>query len=387
MKIDTRDLTNLAALLAAAPEAAKPTKASVKKKAPPIAANDNEPPTVLAWPALERLAHRGDMARAFALRHWKNLCQPGSVYEPELEGDDEPEKKIRIRPSEGALLRAIGWNVTGNERWKHTGKLVHVYERADVEAIHRRNRLGGIDTRLGELLFRDGKLVEWARTARGRPLKPVERMGGEDGGQSVGRSEAAIWAYLLTSADTPSPMAATPYRRPFSGQPAIMDHYDPLPREEPSAKDRRGRFGVEEARAVLQEHGVDGSVSFEELPVRATMCADALVPGDQWVGGIKQPKPLGEVSAAAGSDAPIVRLMEAADHLGQLRRLLRDHAKVLDLAITNATAREIGIAMGKAPAYAEKVGPFLIDAALDALLAIDETAHTKTEPPKKKMAA
>lgn len=386
MTLDTRDLSNLAALLAAAPEAPKPAKAPAKKKAPPVAANDNEPAPQLSWPALERLAHRGDAARAFALRHWKNLCYPGSAYEPQAIEDNEPET-IEIRPSEGELLRAIGWTVTGEERWPQTGKLVPTYEPSETQAVSTPNRNGGTDTRIGGLLFRDGELIQWGVTAKGRTLKPVERPRAGRGGQSTERSKATIWAYLRTPADTPSPFAAQPYQRPFSGEPAIMDCYEPLPREVPSAKDRRGRFGVDEARAVLRDFGVDGAVPFKDLPLLATMCADALVPGGQWVGGVKQPKPLGEISAAAGPEAPFIRLMETADHLSQLRRLLREHAKVLDLAITNATAREIGIAMGKAPAYAEKVGPLLIDAALDALLTIDETARTTIAPQEEKVAA
>lgn len=385
MKIDTRDLSNLAALLAAAPTAPKPVTAPVKKKAPPAAANDNELAPQLAWPALERLAHRGDAARAFALRHWKNLCYPGSGYFPEPIDDNEPET-IEIRPSEAELLRAVGWTVTGEERWQQTGKLVPTYEPAEAQSVSTRNRNGGTDTRVGALLFRDGKLIEWGVTAKGRPLKPVERPRAAKRGPPTERSEAAIWAYLRISV-TQSPMEAKSYTRPFSGEPVIMGHYDPLPREEPNAKDRRGRFGVEEARAVLRQHGVDGAVPFKDLPARATMCADALVPGGQWVGGVKMPKPLGEISAAAGPEPTMVRLMETADHLYQLRRLLREHAKVLDLAITNATAREIGIALGKAPAYAEKAGPLLIDAALDALLAIDETARTTIALPAEKLAA
>lgn len=385
MKIDTRSLSNLGALLAATPEAVKPTSAPAKKKAPPVAANDNQPPAVLAWPALERLAHRGDAARAFALRHWKNLTYPGSGYLAEPIEDNEPET-VEIRPSEAELLRAVGWTVTGEERWARTGKLVPTYEPAEQQSVSTRNRNGGTDTRIGSLGFRDGKLIEWGVTAKGRPLQPVERPRAGKGGQPTERSEAAIWAYLRIS-NMRSPLTATPFQRLFSGEPAIMDHYDPLPREEPSAKDRSGRFGVEEARAVLQEHGVDGTVPFRDLPVPAAMCADGLVPGSQWVGGVKKPKPLGEISAAAGPESPAVRLMEAADHVNHLRRLLREHTKVLDLAITNATSREIGVAMGKAPAYAERAGPLLIDAALDALLAIDETARTMIVPLEEKLAA
>ncbi len=60
---------------------------------------------------------------------------------------------------------------------------------------------------------------------------------------------------------------------------------------------------------------------------------------------------------------------------------------MLDLAITDASAKEVGVAMGKAPAYAEKAGPHLIDAAIDALIAQDETARTEIAPIERKIAA
>ncbi|KAB1086476.1 hypothetical protein F4V91_08560 [Neorhizobium galegae] len=381
---DRHDLSQLSALLSSAVSPAKRAKAP---KARPVAANDNKPtPAVLAWPALERLAYRGDMARAFALRHWKNLCQPGSVFDPTPTADDAAEEQIEVRPSEAETLRAIGWTVTGEERWPDTGRLVNTYEPKEATPVSKRNRLGGTDTRLGDLLFRDGKLIQWAVTAKGKALAPIERPRGLKGGQTSERAEAAIWAYLRT-ADAGSPFSATSLRRPFSGEKAIGECYDPLPREAPSKKDKSGRFGVEEARALLREHGVDGSVPFEELPVPAIRGPDALVPGKQWRGGIKKPKPVGEISAAAGREPEVVRLVEARSHLDNLRKLLGDHARVLDLAIGNATAREIGIAMGKAPAYAEKVGPMLIDAAIDALLAIDETARTDILAEERKIAA
>lgn len=102
---------------------------------------------------------------------------------------------------------------------------------------------------------------------------------------------------------------------------------------------------------------------------------------------MKKPKPLGEISAAAGREPEIVRLVENADYVTNLRRLLGDHAKILDMAITDASAKQIGVAMGKAPAYAEKAGPHLIDAAIDALIAIDETARTEIPQNNTKIAA
>jgi hypothetical protein len=43
--------------------------------------------------------------------------------------------------------------------------------------------------------------------------------------------------------------------------------------------------------------------------------------------------------------------------------------------------------MGQAPAYAEKRGPALIDAAIDVLISIDETARGAFVPADEKIAA
>jgi len=96
---------------------------------------------------------------------------------------------------------------------------------------------------------------------------------------------------------------------------------------------------------------------------------------------------LGEISAAAGREPDFVRQVETANYVDYLRRQLGRHAKVLDLAITDATAKEIGIEMGQGPAYAEKRGPSLIDAAIDALIALDETARGEFVPAEEKIAA
>jgi hypothetical protein len=72
-------------------------------------------------------------------------------------------------------------------------------------------------------------------------------------------------------------------------------------------------------------------------------------------------------------------LVENRSHLRYLRHHLGDHARVLDLAIANTSAKDISVAMGLSNSSAEKRGPALIDAAIDALLAIDETARTSLE--------
>ena len=385
-KPSNRDLSQLSALLA---ERSQPTSASGKQSVKAITpANDNKPAREqLAWPALERLAYRGDYRRLFALRHWKNMVFPGSEIEAPEENNLHPETTIEVRPSEAELLAAVGWKVIGRDRWHFTGEIVNVYEPKDCTPIHHKNKNDGIDTQLGGLLFRDGKLVEWGETRKGRSLRPVERPRGAKGGSNTARSDRAIWSYLKMRGAVASPLTAKPYSKPLSGEPAIGDFYSPLPREAPSTKDRHGRFGVKEGRAMLREFGVDGSVPFDRLPLPATRCPDGLVSGPQWVGGVKKPKPLGEISAAAGREPEFVRQVEVLDYVDHLRHHLGRHALVLDMAITDATAKEIGIAMGQAPAYAEKRGPSLIDAAIDALINLDETARVECAPAEEKIAA
>ncbi|MBY3564114.1 hypothetical protein [Rhizobium laguerreae] len=379
-----RDLSRLSELLAThtAPVADKPKTARAI-----IPANDNKPARPsLAWPAFERLAHRGDYARAFALRHWKNMNFPGSEIDVLEEGNYDPEVAIETRPSEGELLTAVGWEIVDRERWYWTREMVNIYEPTPSVEGHQKNRNGGTDTSLGALLFRDGRLIRWGETRKGSALRPVERSRGPKGGAAPSRSESAILSYLELQGAV-SPLTAHPYANPLSAEPAIHGCYDPLPRQEPNTKDRHGRYGVQEAREVLRRLGVDGSVPFDSLPSPAIRCPDGLVAGDQWIGGIKKPKPLGEISSSAGREPEFVRHVETTSYLDYLRRRLREHATVLDLAITDASAKSIGMAMGQAPSYAEKRGPALIDAAIDALISVDEKARGEFAPTKEKIAA
>jgi hypothetical protein len=381
-----RDLSKLSELLATHTQPVQKKQQAPARLRAVTPANDNKAPDVLAWPTLERLAYRGDYARVHALRHWRNICFPGSEPTPPEPDSQDTDARTEIRPSEGELLAAIGWTVVGRERWHWTGKMVNVYEPQEVTPKRSKNRNGGEDTELGDLLFRDGELVVWGHTAKGTALRPVERPGGPKGGSAPERTTSAIWSYLRLKGAV-SPLAAVSYLRPMSGERAIVKTSQPLPREEPNAKDKAGRFGVEEARAELKTLGVDGSTPFEQLPVAATRCPDGLVSGPQWVGGVKKPKPLGEISSGAGREPEAMRQVEGANFVDFLRRHLGKHALVLDLAIGDATAKDIGVAMGKGPSYAEKAGPALIDAAIDALIQLDETARLELEPQEEKLAA
>ncbi|WP_414123997.1 hypothetical protein [Rhizobium sp. BR 317] len=301
--------------------------------------------------------------RLYALRHWRDLCFPREIVIADEEQQYEPECAIEIRPSEAELLRAVGRKVIGRERWYHTGEMANVYDDAPAPDIeYRTNRNGALEASIGGLMFRDGELKQWGTTRKGAALQPDERRRGvKGGGVKPGRTETAIWDYIRLKGAV-SPLTAKPYSKPLSSEPAIGDCYTPS-------------ADVVDARKLLKEFGVDGSVPFDQLPFRATSCEDGLVAGPQWVGGVKKPKPLGEISSVAGREPDFVRHVETVSYVDYLRHRLGKHAKVLDLAITDATAKEIGMSAGHAPAYAEKRGPSIIDAAIDALIELDETAR------------
>ncbi|WP_028746352.1 hypothetical protein [Rhizobium mesoamericanum] len=385
-----RDLSQLSALLAShASTATTTTTAQPKKLRSP--ANDNKPARQqLAWPTFERLAYRKDGPRLFALRHWRNLVSPHQiVFADQHEETDDPEMALEIRPSEAGLLRAVGWEVVGRERWYWTRKMVNTYKPTPAPSPkYRTNINGDLETRVGDLMFRNGEMIRWGETKKGSNLRPVERPRREKGGNSAHRSDSVIWSYIDLLGAV-SPLTATPYSKPLTNQTVIGDCYSPLPREEPTAKDKHGRYGVREARDLLRSFGVDGGVPFEQLPVPATRCPRGLVAGKQWLGGVKKPNPT--ASKQAGREPPLVREIETMNYLEYLRSKLGDHAKVLDMAVSDSSATEIGVAMGLAPAYAEKKGPSLIEAALDALIDLDETARgdfgIEREESETKMAA
>jgi len=332
-------------------------KATTEK--PRQAANDNKPPAdVLAWPAMERLAHRGDLVRVKGLQRWRDFRHPKDIVTADEEGEYEPEVTIETRPSESELMGAVGRKVVDRERWHHTGEMVNVYDDAPAPkteyTVRQTSRSGykrsALEAKIGGLTFTDGVLKSWGVTAKGKKLKPVERRRGEKGGAASGdRSESAIWSYIRLRGAV-SPLAANHLHRPFIGE--RREACEPTPE-------------AKEARLILQQFGVDGSVPFEKLPAHASRGPDAIVPGPQWVGGVKQPKPT--ASQPAGREFNACRSVETENFVDYLVKKLGRHVDVLDLAIGKASAKTIGIAMGLAPAYAEKRGAALIEAAIDAL--------------------
>jgi hypothetical protein len=342
------------------------TQQAVNDNVPP--AYQREPEQVLAWPTLERLAHRKDRKRVDALLFWRDLTQPHNALishnrEAADEVDGDLEFEHEIRPTEPAALKAIGWKVIGKERWHFNGKRVHTYERADTQPVviaecaPVRKHI-----QLGELRFHGNEMVEWGRTANGKPLKPISREGAPFGLPVPKRTDAAIWRYIRLPAALDHPMEARGIDRvPVSacGAGGNGSYYDPLP-------------GVEKARALLAELMKDAP------PI--TRCPDALVSGKQWKGGVPAMKGTGGTGRTTAPDighsaaaSELVRIAEAE----RLRRELGRMADILDMAITDATAEEVGLAAGRKPEGAKKYGTQDIELALDTLIAV---AKLKSKP-------
>jgi hypothetical protein len=257
-----------------------------------------EPDTVLALPTLERLGRMSpDVVRLW--KFWRDLqcAQSPDVYaEPEIVVDEgeEPantgfseggEQDLEIRPTVAELERAM----------EGAGRVsvvctVRDGKRYDVRQVRRPCELGA-NARIGDLVFRKGKLIRWGRTERGVPLKPVERLRATKGSRQKPPARDFRW---LVQSD--APMAR-----------------------------------------VVDFHA-------------------------------------GTVHSTGRSGAPLECFAEAeqsrkAEH-NHLRHALGDHAEILDLAIGDATAREIGERRGYRGKNAERRGILLINEAIEALRAL-----------------
>lgn len=146
-----------------------------------------KPKPVLNLPQLERLGRVApDVAPLW--RFWRDLqtAPAGDVYqEPEIIVDEgeEPtnpgfsyggEQDLEVRPSVDELQR--GWE-SAPARRVSVHCVVQGGQRLDVQqVIDPVVTTRGDMTYVGPLMFRRGKMVRWGATARGVPLKPVERL-------------------------------------------------------------------------------------------------------------------------------------------------------------------------------------------------------------------
>lgn len=227
-----------------------------------------------------------DNAIAGSLRPENGLM---AEAEPVNSGFSEAELDIEIRPRVEELQRA--WESAPARRVSvictvRSGKRFDVQPVIDPVAISK-----GDMTFIGPLVFRRGKLIRYGRTARGVPLKPIERLGEPKGSRQ------------------PKP------KRDF-------------------------RFLVRTNAPFARE-------------------VDFLA---------------GDTHSTGRSGAPLECFAEAEQarkaEEQNLRAALGAHADILDLAITDATAREIGELRGYHGKTAERRGIFLINEAFAALRAL-----------------
>lgn len=261
-----------------------------------------KPEPVLNLPQLERLGRMApDVVHLW--KFWRDLqsAPAADIYaEPEIIVDEgeEPantgfseggEQDLEIRPSVDELQRA--WE-TAPARRVSVHCVVRGGQRFDVQPVIEPvvNRQGGT-TRMGDLVFFRGKLVRWGSTARGVPLKPVERLRAEKGSRQ--KAPARDLRHLVR---TDAPFA---WKVEFLG---------------------------------------------------------------------------GDTHSTGRSGAPLERFGEAEQARKAedqtLRRALGTHAEILDLAIGDSTAREIGESRGYSGKHAERRGIFLINEAFAALRAL-----------------
>lgn len=294
-----RDLSKLSELLAAGRR---------------VAANDNEPQRKTrqpryrgTLPALRWLwDNRPDLAPALA----SALPKPATNWSPDAVDNDQ-----KIRPTIGELLRAASdaFRVFVRDGVRHVGAGMAVEMDDDIEHIT-----------FGSMKFRDGRLVEWARTKKGHKLGPVDRI--EAGEKTAHRDPDR---YLnKTKATTPSPMHASSLPRNVSDRPVLPPMLDP-------------QAGVEANRELLRSLGVDGSVKFDDLPAIATKCETAVAKGAAFLGGVSRSS--GNSSAGSQAwEAPEERKGEVVE--------------VLEEVAARGTLKSIGLRLGYSEDYADRAG-------------------------------
>ena len=265
----------------------------------PKAANDNtprnkprNPPAYRGTlPALRWLYdNRPELAPALA----SALPRPPANWFVEV----EPTRQ-EIRPTIGELFMAA----SGQQPTYHTTS-GHCY------------------VTLGRLKFRDGLLIEWGTTKKGRKLKPADRARPTSDQAKTTRNPES---YLSLKGAIRTTMHAEHYHRPFSGQPAIASMYDPLP-------------GVEAARAILQRLGVDGS---RPAPANAKRGGTVAAEGAGFMGGISSP---------SGNSSSGAVMWEAPEDKPS------DTKAVIEEVSARGTLKSIGLRLGYSEADAIEAG-------------------------------
>ncbi|RVO89863.1 hypothetical protein [Sinorhizobium meliloti] len=307
---------------------------------PFIAANDNIPQRKPKTPryrgTLPALRWLYDSFPELAPALAAALPKPASNWSAGAEDNSQ-----EIRPTVGELMKAASdaFRVYVRDGVRHDGAGLVVEADEDGERIT-----------LGSLKFRDGRLVEWAVTKKGHKLRPVDRVKAGGGSNSSHRSPSR---YLKAKPTTPSPMQAAPLPRNVSDRPVLPPMLDP-------------QADVEANRALLRSLGVDGSVSFDQLPAPATKCETAVAKGAGFLGGISRPS--GNSSSGAQAwEAPEVRQGEVAS--------------VVEEVASRGTLKSIGLRLGYSEGYADRAGKAALIEAAKTLAAANDNKKIEQHVP------
>lgn len=299
---DMRDLSQLSAILATVSSQKKPNSQNAGR-----AANDNKPREPVyrgTLPALRWLYdNRPELAPAFA----SALPRGEGNWFVEV----EPTRQ-EIRPTIGEVMKA-----------SHDDENQPLPAKAKTLGAH-------CYVTMGRLNFRDGQLIVWGVTKKGRKLKPADRTRPTGDKAQTARNPSS---YLRLKGSVASPMAAEHCHRSFSGEPAIASMYDPLP-------------GVESARALLKSLGVDGS---KAAPPNTTYYPTATAEGAGFLGGVCSP---------SGNSSSGAVMWEAPEEK------CTDTRAVIEEVAARGTLKSIGLRLGYSEADALDAGKrALIDAA------------------------
>jgi hypothetical protein len=320
-----RDLSKLSELLSAGSQ---------------VAANDNKPQKKRPYrhrgtlPALRWLFDsHPDLAPALA----SALPKPDTNWSPDAIDNDQ-----KIRPTIGELMNAASdaFRVFVRDGVRHVGAGIAIAMDEDVEHVT-----------FGSMKFRDGRLVEWARTKKGHKLGPVDRI---EAGEKTAHRNAD--RYLnKTKATTPSPMHASSLPRNVSDRPVLPPMLDP-------------QAGVEANRELLRNLGVDGSVKFDDLPMVATKCETAVAKGAAFLGGVSRPS--GNSSAGAQAwEAPEEAKGEVVE--------------VIEEVAARGTLKSIGLRLGYSENYADRAGKAALVEAARVLAAANDNKKLQANVPNR----
>lgn len=296
------------------------------------------------------------------------------LAEATQDGPDDlaPERLHEEHPSERELLSALGWI-----EWPSVGRrgngnadpigwaeraparnagAAYSCQLADgatlrptLEPYHT-SRLRGLRyyTRAGARRGRDGGMLLDYAVGSGKPMRPRFVAEKPRGGKRLHRTTSGVESYLALHGAVASPMAAIGWQRPFSGRPALQPMYAP-------------QTGVAEARALLVELGVDGSVPCADLARVTRHPVAVIAKGARFISGI--------VGASETASSPAPTWQEPAGTLGD----------VLDEVAARGTLQSIGVRLGYRGGYADRAGKRALLAEASRLLAANDNRRAAAD--------